>query len=166
MSTPPSGNRLPDDILARISAAGLRRTLATRVVLGLFVADPGVVLTHAQVLALVQARGLDVNRVTLYRLLDRLAACGALQRETVEATRTWRFRLASAADADGQAPRFECDSCHQRFRLDGASASTRELADSLFSRLAALGHQGVRLELAVHGTCAGCADPAVDAPAP
>jgi Fur family ferric uptake transcriptional regulator len=34
---------------------------------------------------------LDINRVTLYRLLDRLAACGVLQRHADDGARTWRF---------------------------------------------------------------------------
>lgn len=153
---------VPAEIQTRLEAAGLRRTLATRAVLGLFLANPQDTLSHAQALASLQARGLDINRVTLYRLLDRLAACGVLQRQTDDNARTWRFRLADVND-DGAAPRFECDACHRRFRLATASEPTRAVADELMRALAGMGHRGLRLDMAVHGTCADCADPSIGA---
>ena len=154
---------VPPAIQTRLEAAGLRRTLATRAVLGLFLANPEGTLSHAQALASLTARGLDINRVTLYRLLERLAACGVLQRQTDDEARTWRFRLADV-DGDANAPRFECDACHRQFRLSQASAPTRRVADGLFRVLEDMGHRGLRLDLSIHGTCADCADghPAVD----
>lgn len=148
---------VPAEIQSRLEAAGLRRTLATRAVLGLFLAQPQGTLSHAQALASLTARGLDINRVTLYRLLERLAACGVLQRQTDGQARTWRFRLADP-DGDAAAPRFECDACHRQFRLAMASAPTQAMADGLFRTLADMGHQGVRLDLSIHGTCADCVD--------
>lgn len=165
-TTDSAAHRLPGDILARITAAGLRRTLATRVVLGLFAAAPEVVLTHTQVAAQVRGRGLEVNRVTLYRLLDRLVACGALRRETDGDSRTWRFRLARDAEAEAAPPpRFECDHCHRHLRLEeGAGGAARAWADDLLARLAELGHHGTTVELAVHGICADCCGPDDDVP--
>lgn len=149
---------VPPDIQRRLEGAGLRRTLATRAVLGLFLANPQGTLSHAQTLSSLQARGLDINRVTLYRLLDRLAACGVLRRHTDDAARTWRYGLA-ASEPEAQAPRFECDACHRQFRLTEASDSTRQVARDLFSTLARLGHKGQRVDLSIHGTCAGCTAP-------
>ena len=146
---------VPPEIQTRLEAAGLRRTLGTRAVLGLFLANPQGTLSHAQALASLTARGLDINRVTLYRLLDRLAACGVLQRHADDGARTWRFCLA-AAPQDGLVPRFECDACHRQFRLTEASEPTRAVANDLFRTLASLGHQGQRVDLSIHGTCAGC----------
>jgi Fur family ferric uptake transcriptional regulator len=154
---------VPPHIQTRLEAAGLRRTLATRAVLGLFLAQPSGGLTHAQALGALTARGLDINRVTLYRLLDRLAACGVLQRHTDEQARTWRFSLAPVeADAaeEGALPRFECDACHRQFRLTDASAPTRAIAQDLLDTLARLGHHGERVDVSVHGTCAGCVESA------
>ncbi len=111
-------------------------------------------LTHAQALSALQVRGLDINRVTLYRLLDRLAACGALQRHADDDARTWRYSLADLDD--GLAPRFECDACHRQFRVAEGSAPTQAAATDLLRTLAQLGHQGVRVDVAIHGTCAGC----------
>ena len=158
-SSPKEPVTVPAEIQTRLEAAGLRRTLATRAVLGLFLANPQGTLSHAQALASLQARGLDINRVTLYRLLERLAACGVLQRQTDDDARTWRFRLADLGD-DGAAPRFECDACHRQFRLTGASEPARAVADELMRTLAGMGHRGLRLDMSVHGTCSDCANPA------
>jgi Fur family ferric uptake transcriptional regulator len=150
---------VPLAIQTRLEAGGLRRTLATRAVVGLFVANPRRSLNHAQTLALLATRGLDINRVTLYRLLERLAACGVLTRFSDDTARTWRFRLADleAEEAGAGAPSFECDACHQQFRLTNAEGTTQEAAARFYQALADLGHQGLRMEVAIHGTCASCA---------
>jgi Fur family ferric uptake transcriptional regulator len=145
---------VPAEIQARLERAGLRRTLATRAVLGVFLASPQGTLSHAQALASLTARGLDINRVTLYRLLDRLAACGVLQRHANDDARTWRYGLADTDE--GLAPRFECDACHRQFRLVEGSAPTQAVASDLLRTLAGLGHQGLRVDVAIHGTCASC----------
>ena len=159
--TPKEPLGVPPEIQTRLEQAGLRRTLATRAVLGLFLARPLGGLTHAQALAALTARGLDINRVTLYRLLDRLAGCGVLLRQADE-SRNWRFTLALAAPAareEGTLPRFECDACHRRFELTDASEPTRAVTHDLFAALARLGHHGERVDVSIHGTCAGCAEP-------
>jgi Fur family ferric uptake transcriptional regulator len=156
MSTRPAKESVlvPPEIQTRLEAAGLRRTLATRAVLSLFLANPQGTLSHAQALVSLTARGLDINRVTLYRLLDRLAACGVLQRHADDGARTWRYGLADTGE--GLAPRFECDACHRQFRLTEASAPTQAVASDLFRTLAGMGHQGLRVDVSIHGTCASC----------
>ena len=146
---------VPPDIQRRLEAAGLRRTLATRALLGLFLANPQGTLSHAQALALLQMRGLNTNRVTVYRLLDRLAACGVLQRQAADDARTWRYRLAAAGD-EALAPRFKCEACHRQFRLTDACEPSQAVMRDLLYALARLGHHGQRVDLSVHGTCAGC----------
>ena len=149
---------VPQAIQTRLEAGGLRRTLATRAVVGLFVVSPQRSLNHAQALSLLMARGLDINRVTLYRLLERLAACGVLTRFSDDTARTWRFRLADlqAEETGAAAPSFECDACHQRFRLANAEAPTQEAAARFYQALSELGHHGLRMDVAIHGTCASC----------
>lgn len=146
---------------AWLAGAGLRRTRATRAVLQLFVADGSWSATHADVEAALLAQGLDVNRVTLYRLLDRLASTGLLVRHADDAARTWRYTLArpSGGNDEGLVPRFECDACHRQFRLNEASPPTQAVADELLKTLASLGHQGQRVDLSIHGTCNVCVDP-------
>ncbi|MDO9437119.1 Fur family transcriptional regulator [Hydrogenophaga sp.] len=167
MSTRPTKEpvAVPPHIQTRLEAAGLRRTLATRAVLGLFLAQPQGGLTHAQVQNALTTRGLDVNRVTLYRLLDRLATCGVLQRRADDQARTWHFSLAplnaAARGADqGALPQFECDACHQQFALPGASDSLRALTRDLQRAMDRLGHRTQGVEVAVHGTCASCVETA------
>jgi len=147
---------VPPEVQTRLEAAGLRRTLATRAVLGLFLTHPQDTLSHAQALASLAARGLDINRVTLYRLLDRLAVCGVLQRHTDPGTRAWRYGLADGGGDEGEAPRFECDLCHRQFRLAAASEPTQVVTSDLLRTLAAQGHRGLRVDVSVHGTCASC----------
>lgn len=153
-------NGVPPEVQSRLEGAGLRRTLATRAVLGLFLGRPRSRLTHAQAQGALAARGLDLHRVTLYRLLDRLAACGVLQREADE-QRNWRFSLAhieAGPDVADAVPVFECDACHRRFDLTlrSASASTRALARDLARAVAGSGHRANRLTVALQGTCADC----------
>jgi Fur family ferric uptake transcriptional regulator len=149
---------VPLEIQSRLEAGGLRRTLATRAVVGLFVASPQRSLNHAQALTLLTARGLDINRVTLYRLLERLAACGVLCRFSDDTARTWRFRLADLGEgeANNDAPSFECNACHLQFRLANATGPTQKVTSQLYKALADLGHQGQHMEITIHGTCANC----------
>jgi Fur family transcriptional regulator, ferric uptake regulator len=146
---------VPAGIQSMLEKAGLRRTLATRAVLGLFLAKPRGSLNHAQVFAALSARGLDINRVTLYRLLDRLVACGVLQRHADDDARTWYFCMADSG-LDQAALTFECGACHERVRLPEASGQAAEMAKALFHTLASLGHRGQRLDVSLRGTCASC----------
>jgi Fur family transcriptional regulator, ferric uptake regulator len=173
MTTPeePLNSPVLPELDACLAQAGLRRTRATLAVLGLFARQPGWWAGHADVEQAMSAVGLEVNRVTLYRLLDRLAHAGLLLRRADDPTRTWRFALSpgilptvapSAPAGSGGSevvPRFECDACHCQFELVDASTPTQAVAQQLLQALASLGHHGQRVDLAVHGTCAGCASP-------
>ena len=59
---------------------GLRCTRAIEAVLDLFLSNPELVLTHADLEAQLADRGLNVNRVTIYRRLDRLVVAQVLER--------------------------------------------------------------------------------------
>ena len=216
---------LTPEVLERLHAAGLRLTVATRAVLGVLAAAPNSSPCHFEVLAQLKARGVAINRVTLYRLLDRLAACGLLLRHPDPNERRWRFTWAganqaptrslqpllatgpaapsaaaapeppaplathssqiSAATQTALQPHFECDSCHQLLPLaldhpatpPGAAPHTQTaaeleaqlhaqaLAQNWSAALAALGHRAQRLDLTLHGTCAGCSHPTPQPPA-
>ncbi len=153
---------VPDHLQARLEAAGLRRTLATRAALGVFLARPGQGLTHAQVLQALRQRGHEPNRVTLYRLLDRLAACAVLARHSDDRG-TWRYTLQGAGDAarshpGGWQPRFECRRCGQDRALAELSAAGVAWLRELRRALARQGEVVERVELALHGVCAPCAE--------
>lgn len=151
---------LPDDpIDALLIAHGLRRTQAARRVLGWLLAHPDTSYTHAQLQAALQddsTQGLD--RVTLYRLIDRLTQVGLLLCR-VDANRVRRYQAMPASVH--ATPHFECQSCHRESPLAGAlQASSRDLekaAQTAIEALRALGYKGLRMDMAVRGVCAECA---------
>ncbi|MEY3510678.1 MAG: hypothetical protein RI914_1277 [Pseudomonadota bacterium] len=147
-------SELPQAIQAQMEAAGMRRTLLTRAVLGIFLTQSEVDLSHSQAMNLLRARGLTTDRVTLYRLLDRLAACGVLTRRSDTDARVWRYRLAPLSDVP-QGPLFECDGCQRRYPLVGPESTLASNLGGLFSELTKMGHR----DLSIHGTCPICADP-------
>lgn len=171
----------PDPIDALLSAHGLRRTAASRRVLGWLLAHPDTSYTHAQLQAALQTDGsapvansdvpdlrcttdaagagpLTLDRVTLYRLIDRLTQVGLLLCR-VDANRVRRYQAMPASVH--ALPHFECQSCHRDQPLEGAlqgSALDLEVAaQSALQALKALGYQGLSLDLAVRGVCLDCA---------
>ena len=147
----------PADALER---AGLRRTRAATAVLDILLADPSRSWTHHEVECALTARGVAANRVTIYRLLERLVSAEVLEKHADHADRTWRFGLRTLESDLAQA-RFECDACHRHFQLPQASKPTKAAADQILNALSSLGHLGQRVDLSIHGTCAGCIDTSV-----
>jgi Fur family ferric uptake transcriptional regulator len=155
-SAPVNALALSADVLAQ---AGLRRTRAAIAVLDALLADPTRALTHADVEAALTQRGVSVNRVTVYRLLERLVGAEILEKRSDHADRAWRFGLRSA-EPGLSLPHFECDACHRHFSLPEASEPTKAAADQILNALSNLGHMGQRVDLSIHGTCSGCIEPA------
>ena len=159
-----------DPIDALLSAHGLRRTSAARLVLGWLLAHPDTSYTHAQMQAAlsddratVDAGRLD--RVTLYRLIDRLTQVGLLLCR-VDSQRVRRYQ--AMPPSVQTMPHFECQSCHKDSPLSGAlKANAHDLeraAQTALEALQALGYQGMSLDFAVRGVCADCAAPAASKP--
>jgi Fur family ferric uptake transcriptional regulator len=125
-------------------------------------AQPGVAWSESQVEAALAAEGVAVNRVTVYRLLDRLAVAGLLRRH-VDAQRVARFTLVHPADAadaaEAATPHFECDDCHRQFALSQGSARMQGAMRQMLKALESAGHEGLAVDIAVRGRCAGCAHP-------
>lgn len=160
-----------DPIDALLSAHGLRRTAAARLVLGWLLAHPDTSYTHAQLqMALASDAGDDgaddavaLDRVTLYRLIDRLTQVGLLLCR-VDASRVRRYQaMPTSVHA---IPHFECQSCHRDSPLAGAlQANANDLeraAQSALAALQALGYQGMSMDFAVRGVCVDCATSAPD----
>ena len=152
-----------DPIDALLSAHGLRRTSAARQVLGWLLAHADTSYTHAQLQAALSGEGPSaLDRVTLYRLIDRLTQVGLLLCR-VDASRVRRYQAMPAGVH--AIPHFECQSCHRDSPLNDtvsgalqASASDLErAAQSALEALKALGYQGMSLDFAVRGVCADCA---------
>jgi Fur family ferric uptake transcriptional regulator len=159
---------VPDPIDVLLSAHGLRRTAAARRVLGCLLAHPDTSFTHAQLQMTLQSGEVDgaevvvLDRVTLYRLIDRLTQVGLLLCR-VDAKRVRRYQAMPASVH--ALPHFECQSCHRDQPLQGAlqgDALDLELAaQNALQALKALGYQGLSLDLAVRGVCADCATAAL-----
>ena len=121
-SIPPSG-LAADPIDTLLSAHGLRRTAAARRVLGWLLAHPDTSYTHAQLQAALEGDAdVALDRVTLYRLIDRLTQVGLLLCR-VDAKRVRRYQaMPSSVHA---IPHFECQSCHRDSPLSGALSGAR-----------------------------------------
>ncbi|MDA8520911.1 transcriptional repressor [Acidovorax sp. NCPPB 4044] len=142
---------------ARALPAGLRSTRATRAVLALMEADPAAARSGTEVVAAMERRGVPVNRVTVYRLLDRLAVAGLLERH-VDGQRVTRYSMAGSAP-DRWAARFECADCHRQFRISEATAPLRAALRRVLQALAEAGHAPDSADVAVRGRCAQCTPP-------
>ena len=136
----------------------MRATKATRALAALYEAHSDAALSESEVEAALAAAGAPVNKVTVYRMLDRFATAGLLHKQ-VDAARVTRFALA-ALDQDSAMPRFECDDCHRQFRLSQGSARVQSALKQVLAALATAGHESLAVDVAVRGRCAGCAHPA------
>ena len=136
----------------------MRATRATRALAQLYDARPDAALSEPEVEAALAGAGAAVNKVTVYRLLDRFAAAGLLHKQ-VDAARVTRYALA-AHGKDCADPRFECDDCHRQFRLSQGSAKVQTALKQVLQALATAGHERLAVDIAVRGRCVGCAHPA------
>ena len=148
-----------DPINDLLVAHGLRRTYASKLVLKWFLAHPDTSYTHSQLLSvLAQDQHEELDKVTLYRLVDRLTQVGLLLCR-VDVHRVRRFQAMPASVH--AIPHFECQTCHRDSPLaDALKANTHDLeraAQSALEALRALGYQGFSLDFAVRGVCADCA---------
>jgi Fur family ferric uptake transcriptional regulator len=147
-----------DPIDTLLSAHGLRRTAAARLVLGWLLAHPDTSYTHAQLQMALAGDEAVLDRVTLYRLIDRLTQVGLLLCR-VDASRVRRYQAMPASVH--AIPHFECQTCHRDSPLAGAlQANANDLekaAQSALAALQALGYQGMSMDFAVRGVCADCA---------
>ncbi len=162
-TTDPIAPLAADTIDGLLSAHGLRRTAAARLVLGWLLGHPDTSYTHAQLQAALADDGAAapasaLDRVTLYRLIDRFTQVGLL----LCRVGNQRVRRSQAMPASVHAiPHFECQSCHRDSPLSGAlKASAADLdraAQTALEALAALGYQGMSMDFAVRGVCVDCA---------
>ncbi len=156
------GKRAPahpsvDPVAQLLAAHGLRRTDGARRVLGWLLAHPNTSYTHAQLHVALEDGQRALDRVTLYRLVDRLTQVGLLLCR-VDAQRIRRYQ--AMPESVRAMPHFECQSCHKDSLLLGPlSANARDLelaAQNALSALQALGYRGLSLDVAVRGLCRDC----------
>lgn len=139
--------------------AGMRSTRAVQALLCLLPGQPDGGWTQALVEATLQQQGVQVNRVTVYRALDRLAQAGLLQR-TVDAQRITRYFVTDQS-APAPSAHMECQACHQPMDLDAGAAILQTALEAL--RQAVMQTTGVHklaVDVAVQAECAQCASDA------
>ncbi len=141
-----------------LSSHGLRRTAVARRVLGWLVAHPDTSYTHAQLQSVLDATDAEaLDRVTLYRQVDRLTQVGLLLCR-VDANRVRHYQLMPASVK--AIPHFECQTCHSDSVLpDTLQAGTADLeraAQTALQAFNALGFVGKSMDFAVRGVCADC----------
>ncbi|MEW6293310.1 MAG: transcriptional repressor [Pseudomonadota bacterium] len=100
-------------------------------------------LSHADL----EAQLPDADRVTLYRVLDSLVACG-LALKAVDARGVFRFSASATQREHGGHVHFRCTDCGGVFCLKTSPPPPPKLPRGF--RLGAV-------EMDVHGTCAQCA---------
>ena len=161
-TTDPTVPLAADPIDVLLAAHGLRRTAAARLVLGWLLAHPDTSYTHAQLQSALgdanaAAPAPALDRVTLYRLIDRLTQVGLLLCR-VDSQRVRRYQVMPPSVQT--MPHFECQSCHKDRPLAGAlQANAMDLeraAQTALQALKALGYQGMSLDFAVRGVCLDC----------
>ncbi|MFO6419180.1 Fur family transcriptional regulator [Hylemonella sp. W303a] len=143
-----------DAIDLLLAEHGLRKTHAAREVLRWLRRHQNRDWAHGELLeALRDSGGIELDRVTLYRLLDRLTQVGLLVCH-VDAERVRHYRAVS--DAVESHPRFECQACHRNFELTSGATQLEQAARSALKALESVGHHGLSVNLSVRGVCADC----------
>lgn len=103
-------------------------------------------LSHHEIEDAIERRGLDVDRVTLYRVLDWLVEHDLAHRIAAE-DRAWRFNAADRLQA-GEHAHFHCTRCGQIVCLDRPDPVTTPALPK--------GYQPERTEITIHGRCPRC----------
>jgi Fur family transcriptional regulator, ferric uptake regulator len=102
-------------------------------------------LTHHEVASRVERR-LDIDRVTIYRVLDWLVQSG-LAHKIAGDDRVWRYNAADHTHARGHA-HFQCNRCGTVICLDEFGAAPRVALPA--------GYISQQVDLTVKGLCARC----------
>jgi Fur family transcriptional regulator, ferric uptake regulator len=136
--------------------AGMRATRAVQALLALLPCQPKDGWTEATVEAALQTKGVAVNRVTVYRALDRMVQAGLLY-STVDNQRITRYWVAAATQPE-VSTHMECTACHQSIALDAGSATVQAALLALQQALAqSAGVHNAQVDVSVQGECTSCA---------
>lgn len=137
---------------AALRAAGLKATVGRARVLELLraAAQP---LSHGDIDLQLTVGAAQIDRVTVYRVLDSLVAAG-LALKAVDVRGVFRFSAAEAGAVHERHAHFRCAACGGVFCLDAPVPAAPRLPAGF--RL-----QGLALDM--HGTCARCGDGGGDA---
>lgn len=137
----------PEDIAPLLARQGLDPT-PNRVAAMEIVARTSAPLT-AQEIHDILSRTQNVNRVTVYRILDLLVAAGLVERISA-GDRTWRYGMGARAEEDRH-PHFYCTNCGtmECLNADSIHLDTGPLERTFAGRID-------RVEIRVDGICRNC----------
>ena len=137
---------------------GLRLSPGTRAAIDVLRADPSRVWRHATLLAALSAQGVRLDRVTLYRLLQRLEQAGLVRNVTpaAEGKRrsgafVWVGTVEPALTISRSCPRCGCSE-----PAPLPSPALAHALQQLAQTLAALDAATTRAHLTLHTMCARC----------
>lgn len=147
---------------------GLRATRAVRLMLTLLPQQPHDGWTQSTLEQALSVHGVNVNRATVYRALDRFVQAGLLQRR-IDLDRTTHYFVTSQTSTchrQQMRPHMECASCHQQFSLGQTSAAVQAALQALQEALVQSGevHNPSLLDITVQGQCARCAPASTSQP--
>lgn len=129
-----------------LNGLGERATPARITVLDRLLASQSA-LSHADLAAAAQADGMELDRVTLYRVLDWLVDKG-LAHKVLGEDRAWRFNAVATPAAPHEHAHFHCDRCGRLYCLDQLQP--------LFAFSLPPGFVCRHAELTLHGVCPDC----------
>ena len=143
----------PDAWTELLHGKGLRATAATKLVLSTLQASAEP-LSHEdleqRLSAVADGTSHKPDRVTLYRILERLCQTGLL-RKVSHTDRSWRFALTKQDEAGT----FECDQCHELTPLAQDDKLSEAMA-LIGKYLKTKGQEAKPSFLSAHGVCAKC----------
>lgn len=130
------------------------RATEARVAVFQILLDTPIALTHADIAGAARKAGTELDRVTLYRVLDWLVEKGLAHKIAGE-DRIWRFN--ARPDAGPQTPghahehaHFHCNRCGRLYCLDDLHP--------VFALTLPPGFRCDHAELTLRGVCPGCGD--------
>lgn len=149
---------LPDSIRQQLRQRGLRLSPGTRAAIDVLHTSPSRVWRHATLQAALSAKGVRMDRVTLYRLLQRLVRAGLVRdvTPTAEGKRrsgayVWVGHVEPALTVSHTCPR-----CGQSDPSPLPSAALAHALQQLSRALAAPDATTTHAHLTLHATCTRC----------
>jgi len=149
---------LPAGIQQRLRQRGLRLSPGMRAAIDVLRADPSRVWRHATLLAALSAQGVRLDRVTLYRLLQRLEQAGLVRNVTPAAEgkrRSGAFVWVGAVEPSLTISR-SCPRCGRSDPTPLPSPALERALQQLAQTLAAMDAATTRAHLTLHTPCARC----------
>lgn len=131
---------------ARLLDVGARATPAREHVLDILLAAQSA-LSHQEIEIAARVQGQDLDRVTLYRVLDWLVTQG-LAHKIEGRDRVWRFNAVQVTETEHGHAHFHCTRCGKVFCLEQMQPS--------FALSLPVGFHFEKAELTLQGICPSC----------